>query len=252
MFSEKNINRYIKITIVLIVAVLIGTGYTYFAIYKQPSIGRMTIAEQEIEVLQKRVKKKPRDASARFYLARAYLKNDQHDQAIREMKEVLKISKKNQNAIYFLAVVYKLKGKDTFKQAKENFEKVIKLTDKKQYAGVNANLKGSLYFVGEMFLEEKKYKKALDYFQRSSKIGNVDSDALRNIGLTYMGLKDYKNAEKQFKEAVRFVPNYAEVYFDLGELYKTQGKKDKAKQNYQKAIKYKSDYKEAKEALESL
>ena len=252
MFSEKNIDRYIKITIFSIVAVLIASGYVYFYNYKQPSIGRATIAEQEIEELQKQVKKKPRNATARFYLARAYLKNNQHDDAIKEMKEVLKINKKNQNAVYFLAVVYKLKGKDSYKLAKKRFEEVIKLTDKKQYAGINANLKGSLYFMGEMLLDEKKYKKSLDFFDRSSKIGNVDADALRNMGRAYVGLKKYKDGEKYLKDAIRFVPNYSEVHYELGKLYQTQGKKSKAKKSYQKAIKYKSDYKQAKEALESL
>ncbi len=252
MFTEEKLDKYIKVTIGLIIAAVLFSGYAYFYYYKQPSIGRATIAEQEIEELQKKVKKKPRDASARFYLARAYLKNEQHDQAISEMKEVLKINKKNQNAVYFLAVVYKLKGKDSYDLAKKRFEEVIKLTDKKKYAGINANLKGSLYFMGEMLLDEKKYKKALDFFDRSSKIGNVDADALRNMGRAYVGLKKYKDGEKYLKDAIRFVPNYAEAHYELGKVYQTQGKNSEAKKSYQKAIKYKSDYEQAKEALESL
>ncbi len=252
MFTEEKLDKYIKVTIGLIIVAVLFSGYAYFYYYEQPSIGRATIAEQEIEELQKKVKKKPRDASARFYLARAYLKNEQHDLAIAEMKEVLKINKKNQNAVYFLGVVYKLKGKNSYDLAKKRFEEVIKLTDKKQYAGINANLKGSLYFMGEMLLDEKKYKKALDFFDRSSKIGNVDADALRNMGLAYVGLKKYKEGEKYLKDAIRFVPNYSEVHYELGKLYQTQGKKSEAKKSYQKAIKYKSDYKQAKEALESL
>lgn len=250
--NEQQIDKYLKITIALIIVVVLATGGLYFFYYKQPGVGKLTIVEQQIAELQKQAKKKPRNLSLRIILAKAYLKNEQYNEAIRELKQALKIEKKSQSALYLLGFAYKLKGKRSYGLAEKQFKKIIELGEGKQYAKINPNLKSSYYFLGEMAFESNKYKKALDYFKKSAKVGNTDADALRYIGRSYLGLKKYKKAEENLSMALKFVPSYAEAYYDLGQVYEAQGKKKDAKKNYEKALKHESDYKEAEEALDNL
>ncbi|TET54171.1 MAG: tetratricopeptide repeat protein [Actinobacteria bacterium] len=252
MFTEQQLDKYTKITISLIVIIILISVGLYFYVYKSPSLGKRSIVDQQIEELQKQVKKNPQDASTRFYLARAYLRNNQEDEAIKELKQVLKLEKDSQQAYFVLGVAYKEKGKSSYSQAGKQFDKVIELSKGKQFSKVNQSLKSSYYFLGEIAFERKQHKKALGYFQKSSEIGSKDSDAMLFIGRCYFRLKDYKNAEKNYKEAIRFVPKFADVYYHLGKMYQAQGKTSEAKQNYNKAIKLKTNYQEAKEALESL
>lgn len=252
MLSEHQLDRYIKITIALIIIVILATFGLYFYFYKQPGLGKLSIVEQQIAELQKRVQKNPRDSAARLYLGQAYLKNKQYDLAVKELKEFLKIEKKNQLGYYMLGLAYKLKGKDTYSLAEKQFQEVVKLAEGKEFAKINTNLKSSYYFLGEIAFNRKQYKKALDNFKKSAGIGTNDADTYRYIGRSYFELKDYKNSEKYLNLAVKFVPNYGEVYYDLGQLFQAQGNKSKAKQNYSKALKYNPNLKEADQALESL
>ena len=250
--TEQQLDKYIKVTISLIIVIVLISGGLYYYYYVKPSQGKLSIVDQQVAELQKRVRKNPKNVNARIYLAQAYLKNDEIEPAIAELKEVVKLDKENEIAYYLLGYAYKLQGKESYGLAKKSFSKVVKLTEGTEFAKINSYLKSSYFFLGEITYETEKYKDAAQYYIKSSEIGSKDSDAFRKIGKAYFKLKDYKKAEKYYKEALRFVPNYAEVYADLGEIYRAQGNKAKAKEQYDKALEYKSDLKEAKEGLEEL
>ena len=251
-FTEQQLDKYIRVTISLIVIVGLLLGGLYFYYYKRPSLGKQTIVEQQIGEFQKKVKKNPRDPIARIYLAQVYLKNNDADLAIRELKEAIKLDGKNQAAHYLMGYSYTLKGRGSYGLAKNQFKEVVKLAEGKEYDRINPNLKSSYFYLGQIAFEKKQYKDALKNYTKSSEIGSKDSDAFRNIGRSYLMLKDYKNAEKYLKEALKFVPNYAEAYVDLGKVYVAQNNKAKARTQYNKALEYQPGLKEAQEALESL
>ena len=56
--------------------------------------------------------------------------------------------------------------------------------------------------------------------------GNKKSDAEThyNLGNSLADLKRYKEAEKEFREAIKLNPNVAEAHANLGILYLQQGK----------------------------
>jgi predicted Zn-dependent protease len=83
-------------------------------------------------------------------------------------------------------------------------------------------------------------------------INPIDSDLLVKLGESYVLNKQADEAIPQLEAGVQYVPNFAEGYYWLGRAYEQKGDKDKARQNYELALKYKSDYKEAEEALKKL
>ena len=57
-----------------------------------------------------------------------------------------------------------------------------------------------------------------------------------NYGLALMDKGKYDKAEKEFKEAERFVPSYSYLYINEGVLYGAQRKNSEAEENFEKAI----------------
>jgi Flp pilus assembly protein TadD len=56
------------------------------------------------------------------------------------------------------------------------------------------------------------------------------------LGLTYRKKDMEKNAEQQFKEAIRLKPDYSEAYNSLGVIYMERGQTESAIQCFQKAL----------------
>jgi tetratricopeptide (TPR) repeat protein len=59
-------------------------------------------------------------------------------------------------------------------------------------------------------------------------------------------------AVRKFKEAQKKYPNYADIYFDLGVIYRGQERFEDAVEELQKCININPNYRYAKEALENL
>tara|TARA_B100000989_G_scaffold263756_1_gene215811 strand:+ start:417 stop:2057 length:1641 start_codon:yes stop_codon:yes gene_type:complete len=71
-----------------------------------------------------------------------------------------------------------------------------------------------------------------------------DFQILYALGLTYLTLKDYLEAEKYFKNIILLKPN-AENYYIYGNIQKQLKNYNEASENFLKAINLKSDYSEA-------
>ena len=69
---------------------------------------------------------------------------------------------------------------------------------------------------------------------------------LYNIaGASYTGLKQFDNAIKSYKKAIKINPDFAEAYYNMAIAQKVIGEFEEAIKNYKKALKIKPDYFEA-------
>jgi tetratricopeptide (TPR) repeat protein len=66
--------------------------------------------------------------------------------------------------------------------------------------------------------------------------------AWMSYGLTLMNRGDYENAEKQFLEAMKFVPYYSYLYVNLGVLKQKTGFPAEADNYFKKAVEYGADH----------
>ena len=90
---------------------------------------------------------------------------------------------------------------------------------------------------------KKKFEKVIKLGKKFLKT-NKDFQILYVLGLTYLTLKDYLEAEKLFKNIILSKPN-AENYYLYGNIQKQLKNYNKASENFLKAINLKSDYSEA-------
>jgi tetratricopeptide (TPR) repeat protein len=104
------------------------------------------------------------------------------------------------------------------------------------------------YFnLGEIYVLQKQYQKALDYYLKGLEIDrrqenkpNIASD-YNMIGELYMEMDNSGEAERFFKQSILVSkqinsrPELAAAYYNLGLLYEKRGHKNKAKDHFRQA-----------------
>lgn len=112
-------------------------------------------------------------------------------------------------------------------------------------AGKLAQTRGDLTKAKEEFV---KGQESLEPIQQANSIYPFP---VTNLGRAYQGLGNvahlagneaeaqgaYQRAERIQRQAINAHPDFAEAYFNLGDLFDDQGKKEAAKENYRRAIK---------------
>lgn len=103
---------------------------------------------------------------------------------------------------------------------------------------------GLLFIFSDWKLDEETISggmKAIDkHYKSLSETYGVEMNApepfINLLGYRYLAEKNFEEAIKIFKENVKRYPESSNVYDSLGEAYEKSGNKEKAKENYSKAV----------------
>ena len=102
-------------------------------------------------------------------------------------------------------------------------------------------------YLGFVYFRQGKVNEAIQVYNKA--LENLlylnPQDAHLNLGVAYLSLKQYEKAKAQFEEAIRLVPDFAAAYHSLGKTYEGLGQYDKARTSYEKAVEFNPDYAEA-------
>lgn len=103
------------------------------------------------------------------------------------------------------------------------------------FAFVNAQTAQEQEIALEYFYQ-KEYDKALPFYQKFYRFNPENNTFYTHLLACYMGLEDYKEAEKVIKSQIKLVNNQ-KAFIDLGVLYRTMGDDKKAQKTFDEAIK---------------
>jgi len=249
-FDNKTLDKAIKYAVIAIIIVLV-TGGGYVA-YKQwwPQREISELSQKAIDSAAKAVAKDPKDADARVKLANLYIGEGMYGDAKTELEAALASNKNHIAALALLGTVYEEDGQ--ISKAVTYYKKAIDLSDKTEFKSLNPYMYESIYRLGSIYIDQKKYNDAISVLEKGVKINQMDSDLRYKLGIAYYMAGKTDEAVTQLEEAVKYVPSFAEAYYWLGRAYEKKGEKDQAKAAYESAIDNKPDYKEAEEALNKL
>lgn len=137
----------------------------------------------------------------------------------------------------------------TLEQARKYAEEAVKLDSNNGRAhyiagasiGRLAQYKGiiqSLFMLGDF---DKYINKAISLLNENDEEQRLyKTFALIASGMRYRDvpwpLNDYKKSEELLLSAAQLTPNYSNIYLELGSLYAKTGKKDKAREMFQRVI----------------
>jgi tetratricopeptide (TPR) repeat protein len=94
--------------------------------------------------------------------------------------------------------------------------------------------RANVYFnEGENFQEQERYKDAAKQYEEAIKIDKKYAEAHSNLGYCYRKQGLFKRAVKSYKTAIKLDPKLAEAHEYIGEAYAEMGKFDLAEKHLQ-------------------
>ncbi|MGB4846665.1 MAG: tetratricopeptide repeat protein, partial [Saprospiraceae bacterium] len=98
------------------------------------------------------------------------------------------------------------------------------------------------YNRGLAFMNENKFKEAMDDYTKAIELKPGYNVALVNRGNILRGSSQYDAALHDYNSAIEATPNFSIAYFNRGILYMNQQKNEEALNDFTKAIEYKPGY----------
>lgn len=165
-----------------------GSGYYNLGMYDE------SIAEFEkiLEVENNNIK-------ALLNIGWLYLLKNNNEKAAEYFEKVLKLNESNASALNGRGIIY-FKNQE-IKKAKKYFLKSVKLDANSENAYFAFNSLGEIYF------KEKLLKNAINNFTKAISIDNTKIEAHINLAHLYHFLGIYESSEKEYKYCLKIRPN---------------------------------------------
>jgi Tfp pilus assembly protein PilF len=145
-------------------------------------------------------------------LASSYLKSNNLDKALEELKVASSLAPEAVEPRAILALLYSSMGK--VEQASAEYEAALKNASKLQPRNIDI-YKG----LGAIYLQQKKFQEAEKVYSLVVGLAPSDPQAHLYLGSIYNELNQNDLAEKEFKEALQLKSDYHEALNSLGYLY---------------------------------
>ena len=113
-------------------------------------------------------------------------------------------------------------------------------------------LKEEHTYRGILLQNLKSYDEAEKEYRDAIRINPNYADAHNNLGNLLKNLKRYEEAEKEYREAIKINPDYAYTHNNLGNLLQNLKRYEEAENEYREAIKINPDYAEIHNNLGNL
>lgn len=166
-----------------------------------------------------------KSVDCRLKLAELYNIVQDFNQSLKLCNEVIEINPNEPIAYFIKGINIRDRDRDTA-TALNYFQKAIDLDN---------NYAAAIDMMGVM-LSAKKDPMALAYFNRLLEINPNDYSTHYNIGMFYLGTKDWNNAIKTFTQCTQLNPQDIESLFNLGYIHLELRKFDIARDYFSQAL----------------
>ena len=111
-----------------------------------------------------------------------------------------------------------------------------------QVLKIDPNHSQALKNIAIIFINLKDFQKAKECYEKVVEIDPNSTDAYYNLGLIFKELKEYQKAKSCYEKADNIQPNNTIIQTNLGIIFNDLGENQKAKDCYEKAIEIKPNY----------
>ncbi|MEA2013454.1 MAG: tetratricopeptide repeat protein [Verrucomicrobiota bacterium] len=117
---------------------------------------------------------------------------------------------------------------------------LVDLIDRTRYKKIlftSINILIVLYLLPKTCAQVSRWKNSKSLFIHTIKVTKHNSIAHNQLGITYLSENDFKNAQLQFKAALRIDPNYCQALFNMGNTMYRIGKHKEALEFFYRSLK---------------
>lgn len=149
------------------------------------------------------------------------------------LKEAIRIHPNYKNAYLLLGNGHYYL--DQYQDAIDYYELCLQIDP--NFGDAHRNLSVALRDAGRYFGEkEQNLQKSISYLKRSNSLNPKDYETLRLLGVSHGFLGKHEEALSYFERAATAQPDLAQSYVSLYKAYANIGEKEKAEENYRKAL----------------
>ncbi|MFC1920127.1 tetratricopeptide repeat protein [Chloroflexota bacterium] len=219
-----NILRYLpsrKYGIIILCSLLVIAAAIagYIFINREAPIN--DLVKREIALLEEAIAQNPTDLDKRVELASMYTEAGLHEKAIEQLETTLELDEANRGALILLGYIYI--NTERYEEALQPFEQLIEIDKDSAMRHINRQLESVYYYTGIAYFNLDMFTDAIRSFQQAILIDNTDADAWYMLGLSNQHYGNYQEAIISFEQAIRFVPDFTEVYHGLSICYESTG-----------------------------
>ena len=99
-----------------------------------------------------------------------------------------------------------------------------------------------LHIYGFIFLNLKKYDKAINVWKKAIKINPEFVEGLNNLGNAFLKIKKFDEAIEYLNDALKLKPDFFETYYTLSEVFFHKAMYEASLKNLDKALNLKPDH----------
>jgi tetratricopeptide (TPR) repeat protein len=188
--------------------------------------GQPEIAAHAIEQYKEIYRLEPTDTESALWLARLYRLRNEHDKAEEVLRGILKADPENEPAVEQLTQLLLDEGKST---------EAVSLLEGMASHNPSATL---LDLLGDAYTQTKDFAKAETAYRRASEMDPSELNHLRGLGQTLMAEEKYKDALPVYQKLIDLMPDDADNYLAISQIYRELNQLDQAEQNLLKARQY--------------
>ena len=173
-------------------------------------------SSQAISEYQKSVKFNGLEPAPRLKLGAYYLRLDEINKAAVQLKAVARLSPKDSQAHYLLALIYSSEHK--YDLAASEYEIILKTATQDDPADTDAYM-----YLGQLYYAQQKYSQAIEQFLKIVHLDPVNTSALCLLGSVYVDSKAPAQAIGVFRKVLQIEPENSEALNSLGYMYAEEG-----------------------------
>jgi len=167
---------------------------------------------QAISEYQKSVKYDGQESAPRIKLGAYFLRLDEIDQATNQLKEAARISPKDSQAHYLLALIYS--SEHQYDKAAGEYETILKNAAQGDPTNTDAYL-----YLGQLYYSQNKYTQAIDQFLKIIQLDPHNISALYLLGSVDADINENSKAIDLFRQVLQLDPENSEALNSLGYMY---------------------------------
>ena len=108
------------------------------------------------------------------------------------------------------------------------------------------------YLLGNVYYKNKQFKEAIESLLKATELNSNDADNLYWLGNSYIDLKDYNKAAESYEKGIEINSTNCDILNNYGLALANLNRIEEAKKYFEKALEIDSDYKLAKDNIDSL